>query len=408
MRVLFTSYGPRPHSYPMVPLAWAFRVMGHDVRMAGPPAISDPMAESGLVGAVVGEDADVSSFLSGGKFRPRPPGPDETAEDALARFIDGVAPIAFLRCEAMAGDLVALARSWRPDLIIYDPVTFAGPVAAQVLGVPAVCNLYGMVRQFRIEMEGIAGAVPRPEYVSQFKKHDVPELLEPAAWIDPCPPSLRWRGPGAVSVEEATPRLSMAYVRYSGPGAVPGWLSGPAARPRVLVTWGTTSERKLGGEVLDQARRVVEALAPMDVEVLVTTGAMSAEDQESFRRAASHVRIVEWLPFHAMAETSAAVVHTGGTGAMLTSAACGVPQLGISAIPEGTFNSEMVAAAGAGLHIAAADADVGTVRAALAELLGTPAYRKSAALLRAEIEAQPSPAAVVRSLESLVKGASHG
>lgn len=403
MRVLFTSYGPRPHSYPLVPLAWAFRVMGHDVRMAGPPAIGDPMAESGLLGAVVGEDADVSSFISGGKFRPRPPGPGETAEDALARFIEGVAPIAFLRCEAMAGELVAYARRWQPDLIVYDPVTFAGPVAAQVLGVPAVCNLYGMVRQFRIETEGIAGRVLRPEYVSQFKKYDVPELADPAAWIDPCPPSLRWRGPGAVSAEEgATPRLSMAYVRYNGPGVLPDWLNEPGVRPRVLVTWGTTSERKLGGEVLDQSRRVVEALAPMDVEVLVTTGAMSPQDQELFRRAAPHVRTVGWLPFHAMVEASDVVVHTGGTGAVLTTAACGVPQLGISAIPEGTFNSEMVAATGAGLHVAAAQADVATIRAALTELLGKPAYRTSATVLRSEIEAQPCAVDVARSLESLI------
>jgi UDP:flavonoid glycosyltransferase YjiC (YdhE family) len=402
MRVLFVSYGPRPHTYPMVPLAWAFRITGHDVRLAGPPAIRDAMTESGLLGAVTGADADVSAFLSGGRFRPRPPEPGESAEDTLVRFIDGIAPIAFLRCEAMADDLLAYARTWRPDLIVYDPATVAGPVVAQVLGVPAVCQLYGMVRRFRIEMEGLAGRVARPEYLSQFKKYDVPALLEPAAWIDPCPPSLRW----PETASDAGPRLPMAYVRYNGPGVTPGWLTEPAPRPRVLITWGTTSERKLGGEVVDQARQVVAALAPVDAEALVTVGDMSAENLEFFRRAAPHVRTVGWLPLHAMAEASDVVVHTGGTGAVLTTAACGVPQLGISTIPEGTFNAEMVATAGAGLHLHQADADVDAIRAALAELLGKQSYREGAARLRAEIQEQPSPAEVVRTLERLVDDAS--
>ena len=403
MRVLITSYGPRPHSFPMVPLAWAFRIAGHDVRMAGPPAIAGPMAESGIPGAVVGADADVSSFIAGGKFRPRRLEPGEDQEDGLARFIDGIAPIAFIRCEAMADELVEYARGWEPELIIYDPVTFAGPVAAQVLGVPAVCSLYGMVRQFRVEMEGLQGRVPRVDYVNLFKRFGREPLIDPAAWIDPCPPRLQWHPSGlAPSVSAETPRFPMSYVRCNGPGVVPRWLNETSPRPRVLVTWGTTSERKLGAEVLEQSLRVVAAAGDLDAEVIVTVGEPAPETLARFQEAAPHVRTVGWLPFHAMAEASTVVVHTGGTGAVMTTAACGIPQLGISVILEGTFNAEKVAEAGAGLHLPQAAADTAAVRSALSELLNEPSYRQNAARLRAEIEAQPTPADVVRSLERLV------
>src|SRR5262249_13801773 len=156
------------------------------------------------------------------------PEPGEAPEDVLARFVDGIAPIAFIRCEAMVDELVAYAKSWEPDLIIYDPVTFAGPVAAQVIGVPAVCHLYGMVRQFRIEIEELEGRVTRVEYVNLFKRFGCEPLVDPAAWIDPCPPRLHWHPSGlAPSVSPQTPRLPMSYVRYNGPGVLPDWLNAP-------------------------------------------------------------------------------------------------------------------------------------------------------------------------------------
>lgn len=210
----------------------------------------------------------------------------------------------------MADELVEYARGWEPELIVYDPVTFVGPVAAQVLGVPAVCNLYGMVRQFRVEMEGLQGRVPRADYVNLFKKFGCEPLIEPAAWIDPCPPRLQWHRSGlAPSVSAETPRFPMRYVRYNGPGVVPGWLNKTGPRPRVLVTWGTTSEDKLGAEVVEVFLQVVAAAGALDAEIIVTVGERAAETLARFREAAPRVRTVSWLPFHAMAEASTVVVH---------------------------------------------------------------------------------------------------
>src|SRR2546423_3297064 len=45
--------------------------------------------------------------------------------------------------DAMVDDLVAFAQAWRPDVIVYDPLTYAAPIAAAVVGVPAVRHLFG-------------------------------------------------------------------------------------------------------------------------------------------------------------------------------------------------------------------------------------------------------------------------
>src|SRR5438067_1681305 len=56
MRVLFTPHRDLQHLYPLVPLAWACRAAGHEVRIAGPPALVDAIVHTGLSGVVTGRD----------------------------------------------------------------------------------------------------------------------------------------------------------------------------------------------------------------------------------------------------------------------------------------------------------------------------------------------------------------
>lgn len=45
---------------------------------------------------------------------------------------------------AMVDDLVRHARWWRPDLVVWDPLTFAGPIAARACGAAHVRLLFGL------------------------------------------------------------------------------------------------------------------------------------------------------------------------------------------------------------------------------------------------------------------------
>ena len=54
MRVLFTTYSQRTHLFSMVPMAWALRTAGHDVRFACQPKFAQEVTQAGLTAVPVG------------------------------------------------------------------------------------------------------------------------------------------------------------------------------------------------------------------------------------------------------------------------------------------------------------------------------------------------------------------
>ena len=63
MRVLFVANPEKAHLLAMVPLAWALRTAGHEVRVAGQPAFADLITQAGLTAVPVGRDADLWDLL---------------------------------------------------------------------------------------------------------------------------------------------------------------------------------------------------------------------------------------------------------------------------------------------------------------------------------------------------------
>ncbi|WP_248964092.1 nucleotide disphospho-sugar-binding domain-containing protein [Sphaerisporangium perillae] len=402
MRLLFTTFAERPHFYPMVPLAWACMAAGHEVRMASTPSLVETITQSGLPAVAVGHDLDLAAMLARGDFAPKRDVKAETPEEqqraAWSGMLENLANMQFAMCEAMVDDLVAYGRAWRPDVIVHDPVTFAGPVTGQVLGVPTVAHMFGSPGLLRIEMKDL-GSEPLPGFLKLFERFGVEPRHHPTAWIDPCPPILRLEEGLAIRPAPASlNRYQERYVPYNGPGASPDWLFEPPGRPRVCVTWGTTQERILGESVTELVRRVVGAVAGFDVEVIF---AGSAELRRDLGELPGNVRLVDWVPLHMLLPTCAAIVHQGGAGTTLTSAVCGVPQLGITEVPEPRISIEQLAATGAGHHLFPADATAERVREIVAGLLEDPSYGEAARRVQADIQRQPAPAGLVPVLEKL-------
>ena len=67
MRVLFCPHRDAQHLYPLVPLAWAGRAAGHDVRVAGPPALTTAIVHTGLPAVVVGRDKPAPTTADGSR-----------------------------------------------------------------------------------------------------------------------------------------------------------------------------------------------------------------------------------------------------------------------------------------------------------------------------------------------------
>lgn len=383
MRVLFTTWATASHYLPMVPLGWALRAAGHEVRVACQPGFAGFVAGTGLHPVVTGEDIDVSGFWKGIDVAA---GDGSAAADHAARRSARAVTMFATVGESLAGPVTDFARDWNCDLVVFEPRAYAGLIAAARLGLPAVRHLYGV------------------DYTFQRYEHER-ALLDPV-WdrlglaglevhggltVDPCPPSLQISGRPAGRV--------VRHIPYNGPETVPAWLAEPPERPRVCVTWGTTFAKTAGH--LSPLRVVLDGLAGLDLEVEIVV-AIAAGQRDLVEPVPPGTRVVESMPLSLLLPTCSLVVHQGGPGTALAAVVSGVPQVTIPSIGDQPLNTRQLTAYGAGLGIDFLELSPTTVREAVTAALGDPSFATAAARLRDEAIGQPSPAAAVPALEALV------
>jgi len=403
MRVLFVPAAAPSHYYPMAPLAWAFRLAGHDVVVAGQPPVTDPVVRSGMTAVAVGGGYDMLAGLTEAT---------ETVRRETGRLLSGSATWASLppevqrrysemrgaphvrTAEDMADDLVAFTRAWRPDLVVSDPLTYAAALAADVAGIPLVHHLWGPQPPSLAKFPGF-GAPPErwpQDLLKLFARFGArPRAEHGLCTVDPCPPSLQ---PAPVRAQVRT-----AYRPYNGSGQVPGWLLRRAERPRVCVSWMTTNTAAAGQGARHPVGTLVGALAALDAEVVAL---VRPADRERIGPVPDGVRLVTDLPLHAVLAGCDAAVNHGGAGTMLTAACLGVPQVIVPQEAGLVFNAECLAATGAGVALPSSETDGERIAATVAPLLHDPARRLAAGRLAEENAAQPSPFEVLATLQELM------
>jgi UDP:flavonoid glycosyltransferase YjiC (YdhE family) len=382
MKVLFSTWAWPSHYFPMVPLAQACRAAGHEVRIASQPALAAAIHSSGLPAVTVGRDVDVAGLFrenvaplirsGAGGQRPR------RTSLAIGIFVQVA--------ETMADDLVEFTLRWRPDIVVFDPITFAAPVAAAVAGVPAVRHLFGP--DFTSGAAGPGTAPEMPGLAALLARFGLPDLqLRGALTVDPCPPSMQ--APAAIA------RELMSYVPYNGPGTMPRWPAGPARR--ICLTWGTSTVALTGDDTFLPAE-VITAAQHCGAEVVV---AVTASQRGLLGAVPPGVRVTESVPLHLLLPACAAVVHQGGAGTTLTAAVLGLPQLILPQLPDQRFNAQRAVATGAARCLPRAEVTAGSASGHIEALLADPDQAAAALRLQQEIKAQPRPAEVVGALEEL-------
>jgi UDP:flavonoid glycosyltransferase YjiC (YdhE family) len=422
MKVLCIPWSEATHYFHMVPLAWAFRAAGDEVRVASQPGAADAVKRSGMSVTVVGDaydfhseqekvvgdwrhDMTTSREISSATddYRKLALAFDSLAEgpsrDYMARKLKRIIGRRLVplvkTAQVMADDIVELARAWQPDLVISDPLVLAAPLAAQVAGAPLVHVQLGPAIRMRAGYVPCSGAAPDlwPDDLRDlYARHGVEPAAEPAAaTVASCPASLQYGGalPG---------RVPARFVPYNGTGDIPRWLDEPPRRPRVCVTWGTTSTTLAGPEGF-LVPRILDALAAFDVEAVV--GISAADRPLLGDDLPGHVRVTENLPLHLLLPSCDAIIHQGGSGTFLTAASFGLPQLVVAGITDQFENAEWIAAAGAGVALTWADASSEAITAGIKTILSDQATRQAAHNVRDEIHAQLVPADVVATLRQL-------
>ncbi|GHF69236.1 glycosyl transferase [Streptomyces mashuensis] len=367
MRLLFTTWAWPSHLYALVTQAWACRAAGHEVLVAVQPALVAEAARCGLPAVPVGHDVDavamVRGYVLGTAHRRASPGSGPRA-----------AYMVLAHAESMLDGLVALGAEYRPDAVVYEPTTLAGPLAAAALGVPAVRHLYGtdLMQRARAVLPGM--------FAPLAARHGVEGTdLYGTVTVDPTPPGLRL--PGGV------PAVPVRYVPYNGNGRPVGLPT--ATRPRVCVTWGHTMAKLSPARFLLPA--VLRALHPLGVELVA---AVSAAQVPLLGRLPDDVRVVVDAPLDGLFARCDLVVAHGGAGTSMTALHHGLPLLLVPQLPDHAAHAAAVAGARAGTLLPAGDAGPARLREETARLLEDGTAREAAARLREEMHRPPPPSAL--------------
>jgi UDP:flavonoid glycosyltransferase YjiC (YdhE family) len=384
VRVLFIPSPSATHMMPIVPLAQALRTAGHEVLVAGQPDIAATARGAGLPMLPVGDMFDameLTQALPDGK-RPIEAGVFQVQDGQWARL----ARAWVIHAKYLYGRYLELARAWRPNLLLTDPLEFSALIVGGLLGVPVVQHRWGPepLSQAGLELSrralhtravtlGLPAGLPDPDLV-----------------LDPFPAC--WSVPGVPPGEQ------IRAVPYNGGGRAPTWATEPPTGRRVCVSFGSVMF-DLGG--LSLVRHLMQAAAEISgIELVVTIG---DRHRALLGPVPPMIRLVPPTPLHTFVGSCAAVVHHGGGGTALTALAHGVPQLLLPQMMDQFVRCERIAASGAGLSLPEAftQNDPAALREALTEVIEKPGYLETARRLRDENAAQPSPADITARLAAL-------
>ncbi|MFI0982676.1 activator-dependent family glycosyltransferase [Streptomyces sp. NPDC021093] len=421
MRVLIAAPALDAHFNGCVPLAWALRTAGHEVRVASQPPLTESITTAGLTAVPVGHDPEIVRVMAdaGPRIYAHHEGhdlmnhQDPSQEREFLRASSEMLTEAFysrINSEQTVDDLVAVCRDWQPDLVLWETFTFGGAIAARVAGIPHArvlwgpdlflhmrTSLLGRLAQDGVDPARTPGADPLRDWATgQLARHglDFTEETVTGQWrIDQMPASMRL-APGQST-------LTMRYVPYNGPGpaTVPSWLRGAPERPRICLTTG------LSVRTIDSpdGRAVTtgdffEAVAGLDAEVVAILG---EAERARLTSVPDNIRVVDFTSLHVLLPTCSAIVHHGGAGTWGTAAIHGVPQIVLASMWDNVHRARRTQELGAGIFLPPAELTPALLRTSLDRVLYEPSFAKAAQELRTEIVAEPSPNDLVAALERM-------
>lgn len=383
MRVLLSSPGLVGHIHPLVPLATALRASGHEVRWATGPDGCERVRRAGFDAVSAGLTQPERWGLFEHHLREIGHLPPEERPDVMFAKLFGE-----ISAQAALVDLLPIVRSWRPDLVVNDAAEFAGPIAATTIGVPHVTNAFGaLLPEVRVRRGGEAvaplwraqGLTPRP-YGGVYDH----------LYIDIYPPSLQ--APGGDHVGARQLLRPIAFAGTTDEGARTD-IAERTGRPLVYLTFGTVFADN------DALRAALAGIRDSGVGLVVTVGPNG--DPAAFGPQPARVVIERYIPQTQLLPDCDVVASHGGSGTVLATLALGIPQLCMPQAADQFLNAAAVTRAGAGLAIGPADVDAAGVADAVRRLLDEGDFRAHARNVADEIDAMPSPEAVVAVLEAL-------
>ncbi|MEU8252230.1 nucleotide disphospho-sugar-binding domain-containing protein [Nonomuraea sp. NPDC048916] len=407
MLVVFPT---RTHIYSMAPVGWALRAAGHEVRYAGPrnPAEVEPFLETGLEAMWFGDDLDIARQrrFAGDDLE----GQHKLSESRPERYTDEYIREVYHHWtkifqwtspDRLLTEMLHFARQWQPDLVVWDPMMYAGPLVATAVGAAHVRMLYAADQTARIGFQHRALRERRPDvpdplvewmsgWLARHGREFDDTLRYGMATIDPSPSCIRY--------DLDVAYVPVRFVPVNRPLPVPSWVVQEPERPRVCLTLGV-SNRQVHGREEASVAALLEGLGRLDVEVIAT---LNADQIAAVPRLPGNMRAVDFIPMNEALATCSAIVHQGGGATIGNAVVNGVPQL----IVPGTTWSERVSALaqrkrGYGLLLDLEDLTSEAVCEQVGRLIDDPSFARCAAEAQREMLATRTLADIVPDLEAL-------
>ncbi|GAA3108455.1 activator-dependent family glycosyltransferase [Streptomyces rectiviolaceus] len=415
MRVLFTSLAHHTHYYPLVPLAWALRTAGHEVRVASQPELTDVITGTGLTAVPVewslGDIEDLgllgklhdeaSAHVQGFDFAAA--GERPWSYEQLLALENIMVPTLYgaLNNDTMVDSLVEFTRSWQPDLVVWETFTLSGAIAARATGA-AHCRLVSgpdisvRARQEFLRLAAEQEPEHREDPTAEWLDRTLERLGSPAGFEEDMVTG-QWTvntTPPSTQLDLKLPTVQVRHVAYNGPAVVPDWLRVEPGRSRVCVTLGS-SAADVGVDMV----QLLTGLSRLDAEIVAT---VDEETREAAAGLPDNVRLVDFVPLNDLLPTCAAVVHHGGVGTKATAEVHGVPQLILAFGWDTEVMGRGLEDIGAGICVPSAELVPEVLREQVERLITEPAFAQGAKRLQEDTLAVPSPNEVVPVLERLV------
>jgi UDP:flavonoid glycosyltransferase YjiC (YdhE family) len=356
VRVLFASTRGVGHFNPLVPFVESALRAGHEVMVAGPPALAPTIEPTGYP-FWEGEDPPADEL--GGAWARVPQVPPEQAEQIVIGEI-----FARLNVRAMLPSLRAAIADWKPDLVIREQAEFASAIAAHEAGVPHA--------RLGISLTALD-----------------------RSWLEVAGPGIEEQQPGIAEVIWGTPYLTLFPAALDDPEAqlpadvrrfrdpaepasgkpLPSWWEDDSL-PLVYVSFGTVAGgTPMAGALFGGA---LAAVADLPVRVLMTVG--RELDVDELGPLPPNVHVERFVPQVDVFGHAGLVVTHGGSGTTLGSLAAGLPLVVVPLFADQPHNARRVAAVGAGVV-----AEPPGMREAIETVLGDPSYERAAQRLAQEI-----------------------
>ena len=360
----------------MLPVIGAFLDAGDEVVVASGPAAERLVERAGATFHRAGNDSDVWFARLGERTRGNPG--DGIAPERINHYF---VPRLFgeIGTADMIDDVLRVGTDFGPDLVLFESLAFAGPLVAELLGVPGVQHLFGPMLAHEIFV--LANDAVSPIWRSFGR--DVPGYagVYRDLTVEICPPSLEAREVPAGDVVSLRPAPLPERPTSRGP------------RPIVYVTLGTVFN---GNTQI--FRTILDGLAGHPVDVVVTVG--GDQDPAELEPAPGNAKIERFVAQAELLPTCSVIVHHGGAGTTFGALAHGVPQVIVPQGADNYDNAAMCERAGTALVLRPDEFTAKAVADSVSALLVEARFVQAARRTADEIATMADPADVADSMRA--------